>query len=168
MSKKELELVKLIRKAKSKERLDKNEAGLLKNAKKLLDMIKRAELEKKTEKLDKDKKQLEIGDRVNMNKMTRVLNTEEMDKPKLLNENKSREELELIQLIKKAKLLSMIKKAQLMNKMTKAEKLEENKKQLEARGKVDMDRLAIELTTNKMGQPMLREMEEMYRFKLAR
>ena len=65
-------------------------------------------------------------------------------------------------------MLSMIKKAELMNKMTKAEKLEENKKQLEARGKVDMDRLAIELTTNKMGQPMLREMEEMYRFKLAR
>ena len=84
---------------------------MLKNAKKLLDMIKRAELEKKTEKLDKDKKQLEIGDRVNMNKMTRVLNTEDMDKPKLLNENKSREELELIKLIKKAKLLSLIKKA---------------------------------------------------------
>ena len=65
-------------------------------------------------------------------------------------------------------MLSMIKKAELMNKMTKAEKLEENKKQLEARGKVNMDELAIELTTNKMGKPMLREMEEMYKFKLAR
>ena len=59
---------------------------MLKNAKKLLDVIKRAELKKKTKKLEKDKKQLEIEDRFNMNKITIALNTEEMDKPKLLNE----------------------------------------------------------------------------------
>ena len=68
------------------EKLDKNEAGLLKNAKKPLDVIKRAELKNKTKKLEKDKKQLEIEDRFNMNEITIALNTEEMDKPKLLNE----------------------------------------------------------------------------------
>ena len=49
-------------------------------------MIKRAELKNKTKKLEKDKKQLEIEDRFNMNEITIALNTEEMDKPKLLNE----------------------------------------------------------------------------------
>ena len=83
----------------------------------------------------------------------------------MMEKVKSKEELNN----KEAELLAPSEMLELGNKEElELTRLEKAKKELETKGKVNMNEMAMVLTTDEMGKLMLKELEEMDKLKLAK